>query len=613
MNELFVCIKLDREERPDLDKIYQTAHQLLTGRPGGWPLNMFLTPDEHLPFFGGTYFPKTPRYGMGGFPEILREVAEVYRNKRDAIREQNAQLTDVFRRIAPAEPEPGQHPTSALLAEGHDELREQFDSVNGGFGGAPKFPHPTSIEFLMRRHASRGPRADEALQMALLTLTRMADGGLYDHVGGGFARYSVDARWEIPHFEKMLYDNGPLLALYADAALITGEGFYRDVAIGTGEWVMREMQSPEGGYYSTLDADSEGHEGKYYVWSTEELKQILTFEEYAALEIRYGFVGEPNFEGMWHLNVRAEPALVAANLKISEDEVQRRLGRAREKLFAEREKRVRPARDEKILAAWNGLMVKGMARAGRLLGRADFIESAERAFTFIHQKMWVEQRLHATYKDGRARFAGYLDDYAFLLDAAIELLQARWNSDALAFATALAETLIDHYEDENRGGFYFTADDHERLAYRSKTSVDEAVPNGNGIAARALLALGHLIGDLNFVHAAERTIDALHADVARRPSACCSLLIAIEEYLAAPQMIVLRGAANALPAWQERLRARFSPRQLCFAVPEHARTPGLLAERRNIAEVTAYVCEGHRCSAPVTDLREFEQTLRSAS
>jgi uncharacterized protein len=611
MNELFVCIKLDREERPDLDKIYQTAHQILTGRPGGWPLNMFLTPDEHLPFFGGTYFPKTPRYGMAGFPEILREIAAVYRGKRDVIREQNVQLIDVFRRIAPAEPAPGQQPTPALLDEGYDELRQQFDPANGGFGGAPKFPHPTSLEFLLR-HAARGAaHADEALQMTLTTLTRMAEGGLYDHVGGGFARYSVDERWEIPHFEKMLYDNGPLLTLYADAALVTGDSSYRRVAVDTGEWVMREMQSPEGGYYSTLDADSEGHEGKYYVWSTDELKRILTPDEYAAVALRYGLTGEPNFEGKWHLNARAELAVVATRLKITEDDAARRLASARGKLFAEREKRVRPARDEKILASWNGLMVKGMVRAGRLLGRPDFVDSAERAFDFIRVKMWIEQRLRATYKDGRARFDAYLDDYAFLLEGAIELLQARWRAETLDFALALAHTLIEHFEDENRGGFYFTADDHERLAYRPKTTVDEAVPNGNGVAARALLQLGHLLGDLNLVHAAERTIEGLHADAARRPSACCALLIAVEEYLSPPQTVVIRGAANALPAWQDRLRSHYSARRLSFAVPDDAPVSGLLKERKNIATVTAYLCEGRSCQAPITDVRHLEQTLRT--
>jgi uncharacterized protein YyaL (SSP411 family) len=600
MNELFVCIKLDREERPDLDKIYQTAHQLLTGRPGGWPLNMFLAPDDHLPIFGGTYFPKTPRYGMPAFVEVLREIDSIYRNKRDAVREQGAQIADVFHRIAPAAPAPGEEPSMALIDEAYAELRSQFDRTHGGFGGAPKFPHPTSIELMLRQSLRGGAQADEALRMTQLTLTRMADGGLYDHVGGGFARYTVDERWEIPHFEKMLYDNGQLLALYADAARLTNSAHYRRVVAETGEWVTREMQSPEGGYYATLDADSEGHEGKYYVWSLDELRALLSADEYTAVEHRFGLRGQPNFEGQWHLNARAEPA---------DDAAWKLIDGARAKLFAAREKRVRPGRDDKIIASWNGLMIKGMARAGRLLGREDFIASAERAFEFVRKHMWVDGRLRATHKDGRARFAAYLDDYAFLLDGAIDLLQARWRTEHLEFALTLARTLIEHFEDDDRGGFYFTADDHERLAYRPKTNVDEAVPSGNGVAARALLQLGHLVGDLNIAHAGERTVDALHADAARRPSACGSLMTAVEEYLAPTPTVVLRGNAAALPAWQTRLHDAYSPRRLVFAIPDDAVVPGLLAERKNTAAVTAYVCEGRQCRAPMHDMDELMASL----
>jgi hypothetical protein len=612
MNELFVCIKLDREERPDLDKIYQTAHQVLAQRPGGWPLNMFLTPDDHMPFFGGTYFPKTPRYGMPGFVQILKEIAAVYRDKHDAVREQNLQLADIFRRIAPAEPAAGEHPSSAALDAAYNELRGQFDSINGGFGGAPKFPHPTSLELLLRHHARGAAHAEEALQMVLRTLTRMADGGLYDQVGGGFCRYSVDERWEIPHFEKMLYDNAQLLPLYADAALATGDARFRRIAIETGEWVMREMQSGEDGYFSTLDADSEGHEGKYYVWSTDELRQLLSAEEFAAVEQRFGLVGEPNFEGAWHLNVRHELAEVAAHLGIPEQTAAQRLDNARSRLFAARERRVRPARDEKILASWNGLMIKAMAHTGRLLGREDFIASAERALDFARKHLWRDGRLCATYKDGRARLHAYLDDYAFMIEAAIELLQAHWRDDVLQFARELAQVLVEHFEDESRGGFYFTADDHEKLVYRPKPTTDDALPCGNGVAARALLHLGHLLGDLNLVHAAERTVEALHADAARRVSASCSILMALEEYLNPPPLVVVRGRAVELPAWQARLRRDYAPRRLAFAIPDEALPPGLLAERKNIAAVTAHLCEGQTCQAPITTLAEFEAMLASA-
>ena len=614
MNELFVCIKLDREERPDLDKIYQTAHQILAQRPGGWPLNMFLTPDDHMPFFGGTYFPKTPRYGMPAFLQLLREIAAIYRDKHDAVRQQNEQLADVFRRIAPAPPAAGEQPSAAVLEQAYAELHDQFDAANGGFGGAPKFPHPSSLELLLHHHARGAPPTDVARQMALTSLTRMAAGGLYDHVGGGFCRYAVDARWEIPHFEKMLYDNAQLLPLYADAHRLSGEGQYRRAALETGEWVMREMQAPEGGYYSTLDADSEGHEGKYYVWSVAELRELLNADEFAAVELRFGLVGEPNFEGTWHLNVRSELPEVAQRLGIDAAVAAQRLESARAKLFRARAERVRPARDEKILSSWNGLMIRGMAHAGRVLGRADFVASAARALDFVRTQLWRDGRLLATYKDGRARLPAYLDDYAFLIAACLELLQARWRAQDLAFARALAHATVEHFEDETLGGFFFTADDHERLVYRPKAAMDEALPAGNGVAARALLQLGGLVGDLNLLHAAERTIEAFFPAARRQPSAHCALLLALEELHQPGQSVVLRGAGAAIEPWLARAQRDYAPRRLVFAIaPDAADLPGELAARTPRAAVTAYVCQGRTCSAPITTLDEFDAALAASS
>jgi hypothetical protein len=610
MNELFVCIKLDREERPDLDKIYQTAHQVLAQRPGGWPLNMFLTPDDHMPFFGGTYFPKTPRYGMPGFVQLLREIAAVYRDKHEAVRQQNEQLADVFRRLAPAPPAPGEQPSAAVLEQAYAELRDQFDATYGGFGGAPKFPHPTSLEVLLHHHARGAAPADGAGEMALLSLTRMAAGGLYDHVGGGFCRYAVDARWEIPHFEKMLYDNAQLLPLYADAYRLSGQAHYRRTALETGEWVMREMQAPAGGYYATLDADSEGHEGRYYVWSLEELRRLLDAQEWAAVELRFGLTGEPNFEGQWHLNVRSELPAVARRLGIDEAETAQRLERARAKLFEARARRVRPARDEKILASWNGLMIKGMAHAGRVLGREDFVASAARAFDFVRSELWREGRLLATCKDGRARLPAYLDDHAFLIAAALELLQARWHAPDLAFARELAHVMIEHFEDESLGGFFFTADDHERLVYRPKPTTDEALPAGNGVAARALLQLGALLGDLNLLHAAERSIEAFYSTIRRHPSAHGALLLALEELWQPGEVVVLRGSGAAVAPWLARAQRDYAPRRLLLAIPpEAADVPAELAARAARATVTAYICRGRSCSAPITAPAEFDAAL----
>jgi hypothetical protein len=446
--------------------------------------------------------------------------------------------------------------------------------------------------------------------MVRTTLAAMARGGLYDQLGGGFCRYSVDERWEIPHFEKMLYDNGPLLALYADAALATGEQPFRRVALETAAWVMREMQSPAGGYYSTLDADSEGHEGRFYVWSVEELRALLTPAEWTAVEVHYGLGGAPNFEGQWHLNVRTDIDAVGAALGATEAEAAALLDAARAKLFAARARRVHPGRDEKILTAWNGLMIRGMARAGRLLGAPELVRSAERAFEFARTRLWKDGRLLATYKDGRARLPAYLDDYAFLIDAGLELLQARWKSDELAFVRALADAVLEHFEDESHGGFYFTADDHEHLVHRPKPVADEAIPSGNGIAAQALARLGHLLGDLNYLHAAERTLEALHGAISQYPSAHGALLIAIEESLFPTETVVLRGTGAELARWQARATRHYAPHRLAVAIPDDAPDlDGLLAERRALGGTTAYVCTGHSCRAPVTSFEAFEAEL----
>ncbi|MDO8704150.1 MAG: thioredoxin domain-containing protein [Sulfuricaulis sp.] len=617
MNELFVCIKVDREERPDLDKIYQTAHQILAQRPGGWPLNMFLTPDDRMPFFGGTYFPKTPQYGMPGFIDLLHHVAEVYAQKRAAIREQNASLRDIFGRLQPAAPAPGVHIGPEVLDGAYSELQRQFDARFGGFGQAPKFPHPTSLELCLHRWArstDHGAEDQEARRMVRDSLMAMAHGGLYDQVGGGFCRYSVDERWEIPHFEKMLYDNAQLLALVTDAWLATGESVFRRVAMETAEWVMREMQSPAGGYYSALDADSEGHEGKFYVWTAEEIRAQLTPEEWDMVERRFGLKGAPNFEGAWHLNVRVDQATLALEWRCPKSDVTALLDSARQKLFAARERRVRPGRDEKILTSWNGLMIKGMARAGRVLDRPDFIASAERALSFIQAELWRGQRLLVTHKDGKSQLNAYLDDHVFMMEGALELLQSRWRREDFDFIRALADTVLEHFEDESQGGFYFTGDDHEQLVYRPKPVADDATPSGNGVAARVFLRLGHLLGDLNYLHAAERTLEALYTSIRQQPSTHGALLLALEELLYPPQTVVLRGTPGAMKPWQALAGRHYRPHRLVLAIPDNiADLPGVLAERTLRGEVTAYLCTGHACSAPTADFREFEAALAESA
>ncbi|MEO8463812.1 MAG: thioredoxin domain-containing protein [Gammaproteobacteria bacterium] len=603
MNELYVNIKVDREERPDLDKIYQTAHHLYTGRPGGWPLTVFLTPDTHLPIFTGTYFPKDRRYGMPAFREVLAAVDSYFRAQGEEIRRRGAGLIDALGQVDAHSGDDFGALTRAPLLTARARLEQSFDDEHGGFGDAPKFPHPSNLELLLAHwHATLGKEADErALTMVAHTLNCMAEGGLYDQLGGGFYRYSVDREWAIPHFEKMLYDNAQLLAVYANAYAATGTPLYARVAAETADWVRRDMQDARGGYYSTLDADSEHEEGKFYVWTPAELAAVLTPEESRVAKTAYGFDSPPNFEGKhWHL--RAAAAVAEADAAT--------LASARATLLAAREKRVWPGRDDKLLVGWNGLMIGAMARAARVLGRADLAESATRAVDFIRAELWADGRLKATYKDGRARFAGYLDDYAFLAQGLLDLLQCRWRSSDLTFARELLDVLLAHFADE-RGGFFFTADDHERLIHKPKPFADEAVPAGNGMAAVALVQLGHLLGEQRYLDAANATVRAaLHA-IDRYPEGHATLLRALDELLTPPEIVIVRGAPDELATWQRTLDAGYHPHRLTFAIPNGAALPGLLAERAARSTAVAYVCSGMTCRAPITTLAHLTSALNA--
>jgi uncharacterized protein len=564
MNELFVNIKVDREERPDLDKIYQLAQQMLTQRSGGWPLTMFLAPGTQRPFFGGTYFPKEPRYGMPAFTDLLRRVSGFYRTHRDDIARQSEALQQAFAEMSPPAAPDDAPLTLEPLAVARAKLAEEFDAHFGGFGAAPKFPHPTNIDFLLRqwRATAAGDTPDlHSLYMATLTLRRMAEGGLYDQLGGGFARYSVDQYWMIPHFEKMLYDNGQLLRVYANAALATGEELFRRVAAETADWIVRDLQAPSGGYWSTLDADSEGHEGKFYVWDAAQVRSLVAPDAYEAFARRFGLDQPANFEGLWHFHAYRPEDEIATELGIDMPELRRRLDQARQVLLAERNKRIWPGRDEKVLTSWNGLAIAGMAVAARALGRVDLAESATRAVDFIRDHLWRDGRLLAVHKDGQSRFPAYLDDYAFLLDGLIELLQTRWRSTDLQLATALADALLEHFSDSEHGGFYFTADDHEQLIHRSKSFGDEAVPAGNAIAAQALTRLGLLLGETRYLDAAARTLRAAWTPLQHYPHAHAAMLVALAEHLDPPEIRRVAGSC----AVAERAHAKV------FAKPSRVR------------------------------------------
>jgi hypothetical protein len=612
MNRLFVNIKVDREERPDLDKIYQVAQQLITQRNGGWPLTMFLAPEDQRPFFGGTYFPKEPHHGMPGFGEILKRVAEYFNGHAAEIRQQNAQLALAFERLAPQKAEGDVVLDDAPLIAARRVLEESFDARFGGFGRAPKFPQPASVERCLRQWyaTSREPVPDlKALYMATLTLTRMAEGGLFDQLGGGFSRYSVDDFWMIPHFEKMLYDNGQMLSLYACASLATGEDLYARVAGETADWLLRDMRSPAGGFYSSLDADSEGHEGKFYVWSRAEVEALLTPAEYTLFARRFGLDRDPNFEGRWHLHTCEALEHITP---VTDESPAAALDSARAKLLAARNLRIWPARDEKILTSWNALTIKGLAVAGRVLHRPDLTAAATAAVDFLRHTLWRDGRLLATYKDGRAHLAAYLDDYAFLADALLELLQNRWRSSDLEFARNLIDVLLTKFEDSDGGGFYFTASDHEQLMHRSKIFGDDSLPSGNGVAVSVLCRMGHLLGELRYLDAAERTLKAARRVMLEYPQAHMSLLNALEDCLTSTEILIIRGHAAEAQEWARDLSALYAPSRMTFAIPSDAEgLPPALADKRAGVATTAYVCTGMTCSAPLTDLGELARKLAS--
>ncbi len=617
MNELFVNIKVDREERPDLDRIYQTAHQVMNQTGGGWPLTVFLAPGSHRPFFSGTYFPPEQRHGMPAFRTVLQKVSGFYAGRRDELQQYGDKLVEVLGQLQPP-PDRGPEPlTREPLAVARATLQREFDPRFGGFGDAPKFPHPANLEFLLRtwRASAPGDEPDlQALYMSTLTLTRMAEGGLYDQLGGGFCRYSVDAQWMIPHFEKMLYDNGQLLGVYAQAAVATAEPLFFRVATETADWLLRDLRAPGGAFHSTLDADSEGHEGRFYVWTPEEVHALLEPAQYEALARRYGLDVEANFEGRWHLYVRRSSADVAADLALDEGVVETHLEEARARLLAVRNARTWPGRDEKILVAWNGLAIGGLARASRALARDDYADAAVQAMEFLRERCWQDGRLLAVHTGGQSRFAAYLDDYASLAFGLLELLEARWNPTALRWTIELAEAMLAHFTDDDAGGFYFTADDTETLIVRPKTFSDDALPAGNGLAARTLIRLGHLLGETRYLDAAEATLRAARAAIERYPHGHGSLLMALDEFTEPPAIVVLRGHADALATWSAELDKLFDPRRMVIAVPTDARDlPAALTAKAPVAGgIVAYVCRGMTCSAPLRTLGELVRHLKPA-
>ncbi|MDB5812163.1 MAG: thioredoxin protein [Betaproteobacteria bacterium] len=597
MNKYFINVKVDREERPDLDQIYQTAHQVLNSRRGGWPLTMFLTADQ-TPFFGGTYFPKTPKLEKPGMLDLLPQLATMYRDDRADIEQRGKALVAGLARTQPSAATAGEL-TQATLKAVLDELKRRFDTVDGGLDEPLKFPHPAEMEFALRAAVSGND--ESLLALVTSTLAIMAGRGLYDQLGGGFYRYCVDKQWVIPHFEKMLYDNGPLLRLFSDIWLVDKSPLFERAVANTAGWVMHEMQSPQGGYYSTLDADSEHEEGKYYIWTPPQVKALVTADEYAAAALHYGLDAPPNFEEThWHLQAVVPVADVARRLALSPARVDALLDSTRSKLMLNRAQRVRPARDEKILTAWNALTIKGMTHAARVFDKPQWLASARNALEFIRTNLWRDGRLLASFKDGKAQFNGYLDDYAFLLDALLELMQADFRPRDLAWACELADALLAKFEDRENGGFFFVSHDHEQLLQRVKIGARNDTPSGNSVAAVALDRLGHILGEPRYSEAAHRTVKVFRQLLEEQPNAHGMLGIALEEQLAPPTIVVLTGAGDAR-AWQRAIDARYLPHVLTLAIPAGlTKLPDMLAKPAG-GGLKAWVCQGVSCLPPISD------------
>ena len=580
MNEHFVCIKLDREERPDLDSIYMEACQAMTGH-GGWPLNVFLTP-EQVPFFAGTYFPPEERQGMPSWTMVLRAVADAWRERSDEIRAGGDRVAKRLQGAATLQPS-GDPIDAGMLEEAERGLRTMYDPEFGGFGGPPKFPPASAIEFLLRRGE---------VDMTNHTLRAMATAGLYDQLGGGFARYSVDNRWLVPHFEKMLYDNGLLARAYLHGWQVIGDPLLRRVCEETLDWALREMRAPEGGFFSALDADSEGEEGRFYLWTPEELRDVLGDDAGTAADY-FGVRPGGNFEGRTILT-RGE----------REPE---NLDDLRCRLYEARAERVWPGLDDKRLTSWNALMIAALADAGAALGRADFLDAARSCADFLLTEMRDERgRLRRTYKDGRARLNAYLEDHAFLLEALLTLYESTFEPRWFAAARELADTMIERFADEERGGFFETSSDHEQLVARRKDLEDHPIPSGNASAAYGLLRLAALSGEHEYERRAVGVFRLLHKIAPGHPNAFAHLLQALDFHFAPVKEVALAG--DAIEPLERVVRESFRP-HVVLAGGEPDGVPLLEGRGPVDGKPAAYVCERFVCKAPVTEPADLAALL----
>ena len=606
MNEDFISIKVDREERPDIDSIYMTAVQTLTGH-GGWPMTVFLTPDGQ-PYYGGTYFPPEDRGGMPAFPRVLEAMAKAYREDRDDVVRATGQLLDRMRQVS-AIGRSLDPLTEDIMGRAYRGIAGQFDDQHGGIGMQPKFPQPMTYEFLLRYHQRTGDQ--QALAMVDLTLKRMAEGGIYDQIGGGFHRYSTDTFWLVPHFEKMLYDNALLVRLYLHGFQVTGNPLYRRVVEETLDYVLREMSDPSGGFYSAQDADSEGVEGKFFIWRPEEIVRALGEADGSFVNRYFGVTLEGNFEGRTILHVAPD----APEAGISNDELEAVIARAKTRLRETREERIHPQRDDKILTSWNALMLAAFAEAASVLGREDYGAVAERNAWFLLTSLRRDGRLLRTYKAGEAKLNGYLEDYAFLADALLALHEQTLDQHWLEEALALGEQMNDLFWDESSGQFFDTGTDHEELILRPKDLTDNAIPSGNSMAVSVLLRLAVIAGDSDLERKAVTAMRSVRAIMERAPAGAGHWLGALDFYLSAVREIVIvgNGEAPRARALAAEVHRRFIPNRVLVATSGDggllARSPLLEGRKAVSGRPTAYVCENYVCQLPVTEPSDLAKQL----
>lgn len=606
MNEHFINIKVDMEERPDVDQIYMNFVQLTTGR-GGWPMNVFLTPDKR-PFFGGTYFPPASRYNMPSWPQILTSIADAYKNRRDELETSAHEIVGELRRLTIAEM-PAESLSPESLETAFTSFSRTFDAVNGGFGGAPKFPPAMSLEFLLRYHHRTGN--EMALEMVRYTCEKMARGGIYDQIGGGFHRYAVDSIWLVPHFEKMLYDNAQLIRVYLHLFQITRDELFRRIAEETIEYVLREMTDKKGGFYSTQDADSEGVEGKFFVWTPDDIVAVLGNDEAAVFNAFYDVSEHGNFEESNILNIKQDLSAVAEQFDRTEEEILATIKQGKKKLIEARETRIKPHRDEKVITAWNGLMLAAFADAAGILGSERYLEAARKNAEFLLSRLQTDGRLLRTWKNGSAKLNGYIEDYANFADGLLKLFEVSGDIRFFREARRLADHMISEFWDAENGGFYFTSNGHEELIVRNKDFFDNATPSGNSVAADLLLRLARISGDERYERFAVTVLKLAAAKIRQYPQGFGRALGALEFYLANKKEVVVIGVpGNELSRVVSEMYLPTTVTVLANSSQgETSELPILSGRGMADGKATAYVCQNYVCQRPVTTTEELLDLL----